>query len=88
MKLFVFDQYKTIPKQYLQDSIALRIFIREKMDIDISVLDTYYLWSSISEDWCAKWLFIDTHPEGMTREEFLLSEMEKKGNIVYNVRRD
>ena len=73
-------QFKTqIPKERLDDVIELQKFIQEKLHVEITRADTYRLWRSISESWSASWLYIDTHYEGVTREEFLWDEMTERG---------
>jgi len=68
-----------VPSNRIADCRELQKYIRGALDIKISTLDTYHLWQNISDDWCASWLYIDTHYDDMTREEFLLYEMEKRG---------
>lgn len=82
MRKFVFSNKNNIPGNRMEDVKELQKFIRFHMDIDISLSDTYRLWDSISKSWSAGWLSIDTHPVGETREEFLESEMEKRGYLV------
>lgn len=82
MKRFVFKKKEIIPSNYREDTKRLQEFIRSHLDIEISLYDTYTLWDSISDDWGASWLNIETHYEDMTRKEFLLYEMNKRGNII------
>lgn len=71
-----------VPAQYMRDCLELQKFIRNKMNIHISLIDTYLLWSDISESWSAGWLSIDTHYDDMTREAFLHEEMRRRGVII------
>lgn len=80
MKKFLYCNQ--VPKNRLEDVQDLAIFIRNNLQIDISLGDTYRLWSDISESWSAGWLNIDAHYEDMTREDFILYEMQKRGFIL------
>lgn len=81
MKQFRFKREKVVPDRYINDCRELQKFIREKLDIDISLRDTYDFWDKVSKSWSAGWLYIDTHYEDETREEFLLNQLEKFGII-------
>lgn len=74
--------HSDLPDYVVEGTIEIMEFIRKNLDIYISFNDTYELWSDISYSWSAGWLSPGTHPEGSTREEFLLSEMEKRGYLV------
>lgn len=82
MKKFIFKRETNIPDSRIEDTKELQKFIKEKMDINISLTDTFLLWDSISDSWCAGWLDINTHPDGDTREEFLLYEMIRRGYFI------
>ena len=82
MKRFIYDHVADIPDNRLEDVLRLRHFIMNNLNIDISVADTYRFWDSVSSSWSAGWLYIDTHYTCMTREEFLLGELQKYGTII------
>lgn len=81
MEHFVFKSTVVIPECYMEDVYNLRNFIITEMNIQISLKDTYLLWSAVSEDWDAGWLSITAHYEDQTRGEFLRDCMERHGRI-------
>ena len=81
MRCFTYKGNTEIPECYLQDCMELQRFIRENLQIDISLLDTYRFWCDVSDSWDAIWLYIDTHYEDETREDFLEYQLQKYGNI-------
>lgn len=80
MKKYIY--HEPIPEHRVEDVKKLREFIVNTLRIYISEGDTYRFWKSVSESWSAGWLYIDTHYEDQTREEFLLSELEKRGYLL------
>lgn len=82
MRKFIMKNKKIIPANRMSDVRSLKKFIEEKLDIQISLMDTYLFWDHVSDSWCAGWLAITTHYDDMTREEFLEYELEKYGVIL------
>ena len=82
MKRFVFKREKVVPDARIDDCRELRKFIRNNLNVEISLRDTYDFWCKVSESWSAGWLYIDTHYEGYTREEFLLEMLERYGVLI------
>ena len=72
-----------IPYEHLDEVLELRRFIRDKLNIRMTVHDVYRLWCDVSASWDAGWLRIDTHYEGETREEFLMDQINRYCRRTY-----
>lgn len=85
MDRFVFSPTVVIPADCIEESKKLREFIMKDMHIMISLVDTYLLWSYISNyDTSDSHLHYGRKYEDSTFEELIREAMSTYGCIVHD----
>lgn len=78
MERFVFNTDSIIPFSRRESCNTIRKYIMQFMDMSISAIDTYLLWSKISEEYDQEWL-----DESNLNPTFIREEMTKYGYIIH-----
>lgn len=83
MSVFVLKTTVDMTPQQRREAESLRRYIHTNLNIKISLLDMYQVWSRHSASYSSSWMPVDTYPPGYpSYNDFLLYLLNRHGYII------